>query len=114
MFRYQEKTGRDVSTLYLDDGYLFFNVTPVEVMVEGDSIDFEIRIYEGKQATVNHVTVSGNTKTNDRVILREVRTLPGSLFSRSDIMRTHRELAQLNCPESFLSNHVNVNRETIQ
>ena len=93
---HQEKSGRDISTLYLDDGYLFFNVTPVEVMVDGDSIDFEIRIYEGKQATINHVTVSGNTKTNDRVIMREVRTLPGTLFSRSDIMRTHRELAQLN------------------
>lgn len=91
----QDRNGRDISSLYLDDGYLFFNVTPVEVLVEDDSIDFEIRIYEGKQATVNRVTVVGNTKTNDRVIMREIRTKPGTLFSRSDIIRTHRELAQL-------------------
>ena len=92
----QDPKGRDISTLYLDDGYLFFNVNPVEVMVDGDSIDFEIRIYEGRQARINKVWVTGNTKTNDHVIMREVRTLPGNLFSRSDIMRTHRELAQLN------------------
>lgn len=93
---FQEKNGRDVSSLYLDDGYLFFNLTPVEVMVAEDSIDYEIRIFEGRQATINRVSVSGNTKTNDRVIMREVRTTPGKLFSRSDIIRTHRELAQLN------------------
>ena len=93
---HQEKTGRDISSLYLDDGYLFFNINPVEVLIEDDSIDFEIRIYEGKQAIINRVTVSGNTKTNDRVIMREIRTRPGNLFSRSDIIRTHRELAQLN------------------
>jgi outer membrane protein insertion porin family len=81
--------------LYMDDGYLFFSVTPVEVHVENDSIDLEMRIYEGKQAVVNKVTVAGNTKTNDRVILREIRTKPGQLFSRSDIIRTQRELAQL-------------------
>jgi outer membrane protein insertion porin family len=93
---FQEKNGRDISSIYLDDGYLFFNVTPVEVLIDEDSIDFEIRIYEGKQAIINRVTVSGNTKTNDKVIMREVRTTPGKLFSRSDIIRTHRELAQLN------------------
>lgn len=92
---HQDPSGRDISSLYLDDGYLFFNVNPVEVLVEEDSIDFEIRIYEGKQARINRVTVSGNTKTNDKVIMREVRTRPGNLFSRSDIIRTHRELAQL-------------------
>ena len=92
---FQDPSGRDVSSLYLDDGYLFFNVTPVEVQVENDSIDFEIRMYEGKQATINRVTVTGNTKTNDHVVIREIRTKPGNLFSRSDIIRTHRELAQL-------------------
>jgi outer membrane protein insertion porin family len=92
---YMNQTGRDVSSLYMDDGYLFFSVTPVEVNVENDSIDLEMRIYEGKQARINKVTVSGNTKTNDRVIMREVRTKPGQLFSRSDIIRTQRELAQL-------------------
>lgn len=85
----------DVSSLYLDDGYLFFDVKPVEVLVENDSIDIEMRIREGKQATINKVTIVGNTKTNDHVILREIRTKPGMLFSRSDIIRSQRELAQL-------------------
>lgn len=79
----------------MDDGYLFFRVEPVEVLVENDSIDLEMRIYEGKQATINKVTVVGNTKTNDRVIIRELRTRPGQLFRRSDIIRTQRELSQL-------------------
>lgn len=87
--------GRDVSSLYLDDGYLFFNVEPVEILVENDSIDLEMRIREGKQATINRVTVVGNTKTSDHVILRELRTKPGQLFSRSDIIRSQRELSQL-------------------
>ena len=89
------QSGRDITSLYMDNGYLFFSVTPVEVSVTGDSIDYEMRIYEGKQATVNKVTVVGNTKTNDKVILREIRTKPGQLFSRNDIIRTQRELAQL-------------------
>ena len=89
------QSSRDVSSLYMDDGYLFFQVTPVEVMVENDSIDLDIRIYEGKQATINRVTVKGNTKTNDKVVMREIRTQPGQLFNRSDIIRTQRELAQL-------------------
>lgn len=88
--------GYDVSSLYLDDGYLFFNVEPVEVLVENDSIDIEMRIYEGPQATINNVIVSGNTKTHDHVILREVRTLPGQKFSRADLIRSTRELAALN------------------
>ncbi|MFM7217167.1 MAG: outer membrane protein assembly factor BamA [Bacteroidota bacterium] len=92
---YMNQSGRDVSSLYMDDGYLFFSVTPVEVNVEGDSIDMEMRLYEGKQARINKITVTGNTKTNDRVIMREIRTKPGQLFSRSDIIRTQRELAQL-------------------
>ena len=87
--------GFDVSSLYLDDGYLFFQVNPVEVLVENDSIDLEIRIYEGKQARINKVTITGNTRTNDHVVIREIRTKPGQLFSRSDIIRTVRELAQL-------------------
>jgi len=85
----------DVSSLYMNDGYLFFQANPVEVLVENDSIDLEIRIYEGKQATINKVTIKGNTRTNDHVVVRELRTLPGQLFSRSDIIRTTRELAQL-------------------
>ncbi|MCB0804770.1 MAG: BamA/TamA family outer membrane protein [Bacteroidales bacterium] len=85
----------DVSSLYMNDGYLFFQANPVEVAVENDSIDLEIRIYEGKQATIKRVGVKGNTRTNDHVVIREMHTRPGQLFSRSDIIRTTRELAQL-------------------
>ncbi|HKR06939.1 MAG TPA: outer membrane protein assembly factor BamA [Bacteroidia bacterium] len=87
--------GRDISSLYMDDGYLFFQINPVEIQVENDSIDIEMRMYEGKQATINKITVTGNTKTNDKVVLREIRTKPGQLFSRQDVIRTQRELAQL-------------------
>ena len=92
---FMNQNGRDVSSLYLDNGYLFFQVNPVEVRIENDSIDLEMRIYEGKQARINKVTVVGNDKTNDHVIRREIRTSPGQLFSRQDIIRTQRELAQL-------------------
>lgn len=87
--------GYDVSSLYLDDGYLFFNVDPVEVLIEGDSIDMEMRVFEGTQAIIDNVTIAGNTKTHDHVILREVRTLPGQKFSRADLIRSTRELAAL-------------------
>jgi len=92
---FMNQSNRDVSSLYMDDGYLFFQVTPVEVMVENDSIDLEMRIYEGKQAVISKVTVTGNTKTNDKVVMREIRTRPGQLFNRSDIIRTQRDLSQL-------------------
>ena len=92
---FQSETGRDISSLYMDDGYLFFQVDPVEVNVDKDSIDIEMRVHEGKQARINKVTITGNTKTNDRVIIREIRTLPGQLFNRSDVIRSQRELAQL-------------------
>ena len=91
-----DKNGNDITSLYLDNGYLFFNLNPVEIRVEGDSIDYEMRIREGRQATINKVTVSGNDRTNDHVVMRELRTRPGELFSRSDIQRSMRELAQLN------------------
>lgn len=89
------EAGFDISSLYMDDGYLFFNINPVEVLVENDSIDLELRIYEGKQATVNRITIVGNDKTSDFVALRAIRTRPGDKFSRSDIQRSMRELAQL-------------------
>ena len=92
---FMSENGFDISSLYMDDGYLFFNVNPVEILVEGDSIDLEMRIYEGKQATVSRVTVVGNDKTSDFVALRVIRTRPGDKFSRSDIQRSMRELAQL-------------------
>ncbi|MEY2829178.1 MAG: hypothetical protein RIQ33_1036 [Bacteroidota bacterium] len=85
----------DVSSLYMDDGYLFFQITPSEIAVDKDSIDMEIRIYEGKQATINKVIIKGNEKTNENVIRRELRTVPGQKFSRSDIVRSNREIATL-------------------
>ena len=87
--------GGDVSSLYQDDGYLFFNVDPIETAVYNDTIDFEIRLREGPQAVYGKITVSGNDKTKDYVILRELRTIPGERFSRQDIIRTQRELSQL-------------------
>ena len=87
--------GPDISSLYMDDGYLFFSVNPVETNVDGDSVDVEMRVYEGTQATINKVYVTGNDRTNDHVVLREIRTLPGQKFSRSQLIRTQRELSQL-------------------
>ncbi len=87
--------GPDISSLYMDNGYLFFSVTPVEVGIENDSIDLEMRVYEGAQATIDKVYVTGNDRTNDHVIMREIRTLPGQKFSRAELIRTQRELAQL-------------------
>lgn len=87
--------GMDISGLYMDDGYLFFRINPVEVAVEGDSIDVEMRIFEGEQATIDQVTISGNERTSDHVIRRELMTIPGAKFSRSDIIRTQQSLSQL-------------------
>lgn len=87
--------GPDISSLYMDNGYLFFSVNPVEVQIDGDSIDVEMRIYEGAQATIRKVYVTGNDRTNDHVIMRELRTLPGQKFSRAELIRTQRELSQL-------------------
>ena len=86
---------KDIHSIYLDNGYLFSQVTPVEIEIRNDTIDIEVRIYEGLQARVNRVSVVGNTKTNDHVIMREIRTKPGDLFSRSAIMRSQREIATL-------------------
>lgn len=88
--------GGDISGLYMDDGYLFFRAEPVETAVYNDTIDYEIRITEGPQARIKNVTISGNEKTKDHVIRRELRTVPGELFSRSDLIRSQRELANLN------------------
>ena len=83
----------DIKSLYMNNGYLFSNVTPIEKSVKGDSINLEIRINEGEKATWNRVTWSGNTTTHDHVILRSLRTTPGSLFAKSDIKRTYFDLA---------------------
>lgn len=87
--------GGDISGLYMDDGYLFFRAEPVETAVYNDTIDYEIRITEGPQARIKNVTIAGNEKTKDHVIRRELRTIPGELFSRSDLIRSQRELANL-------------------
>ncbi|MGB1002980.1 MAG: BamA/OMP85 family outer membrane protein [Salibacteraceae bacterium] len=92
---FMNPSGLDISSQYMDDGYLFFQVTPSEISVVDDSIDIEIKIYEGNQARVNKIVITGNTKTSEHVIRREIRTKPGDLFSRSDIMRTQRELSIL-------------------
>jgi len=85
----------DVSSVYLNDGYLTFNVEPVQSRIQGDTVDIEMRIYEGPQYTNNRITVKGNTITNDRVVLREVRTKPGEKFSKDLLIRTVREIGQL-------------------
>ena len=85
----------DVSKLYRDNGYLFFQVHPVELTVVGDSVDVEMRIVEGKQATLNNIIINGNDLTNERVIRRQVFTRPGYLFSQSEFERSIREIASL-------------------
>ncbi len=87
--------GRDISSLYMDRGYLFFQITPIETNVTNNHINFQMRLIEGKEARVKRIIIKGNTKTNDYVIRREIRTKPGDLFNRNDIIRTQRELAQL-------------------
>lgn len=87
--------GGDISGLYQDDGYLFFRAEAVETAVYNDTIDHEIRITEGPQARIKNVTIAGNERTKDHVIRRELRTLPGELFSRSDLIRSQRELGNL-------------------
>jgi outer membrane protein insertion porin family len=87
--------GQDLSSAYMDDGYLYYRAEPVERAIVGDSIDLDIRIYEGKQATINRIILNGNTKTSDHVVMRQIRTLPGQKFSKTAIIRTQRELSTL-------------------
>ncbi len=85
----------DISNLYQNNGYLFSSVNAIEVSAENDTIDFEIRINEGKLASFNKISVVGNTKTNDNVIYRELRIKPGELYSKDKVVRTIREVGQL-------------------
>ncbi len=87
--------GEDLTNLYQNNGYLFSSINPVEVSAINDTINFEIRIIEGKETFLDHVTVSGNDKTNDHVIFRELRTRPGQKYSKDNIVRSIRELGQL-------------------
>ena len=83
-----------VANLYLDNGYLFFQIVPTEAKINGDSIDLEMRLYEGKQARINKVVINGNDRLYERVVRRELRVRPGELFSKSDLVRSAREIAQ--------------------
>lgn len=85
----------DVSSAYMDDGYLFFQCEPIEIAVDGDSIDIEMRIREGKQATINRIILNGNTKTSDHVVMRELLTRPGQKFSKTDLIETQQTLSRL-------------------
>lgn len=84
-----------VHNWYMNNGYLFSSITPTEISVQGDTIDIEMRIIEGPQASINNVIIRGNTKTHEHVVRREIRTKPGELFSKAELIRTVRELAQL-------------------
>lgn len=108
--------GRDVSSLYMDNGYLFFQATPTELSVQNDSIDLEMRIYEGPQATIDKVSIAGNDRTNENVVRRTIRTVPGDKFSRSNIIRSQRELQNLGYfnPENMdIQTPVNPDRGTV-
>lgn len=84
-----------IENLYQNNGYLFSQINPVEVSAINDTIDFEIRIIEGKETFLDHVFINGNDKTNDHVIYRSLRTTPGQKYSKDAIVRTIRELGQL-------------------
>lgn len=86
---------QDVASLYLNDGYLFFRADPVETAIRNDTVDLEIRIFEGPQADVEDIILQGNEQTYDHVVLREMRTLPGQKFSRSALIRSQREIVNL-------------------
>ncbi|GGF16201.1 outer membrane protein assembly factor BamA [Hymenobacter cavernae] len=88
-------TGQDITSLYMNDGYLFFQIDPIETKVEGDSIDIEMRLNEGVQARIKEVSIAGNTKTSDHVLRRELRTLPGDKFNRELLIRSQREISTL-------------------
>ena len=108
--------GRDVTSLYMDNGYLFFRIDPVEVNIDNDSIDLELRIFEGPQATIDRVVIKGNDRTHEHVIRRELRTKPGEKFSRSDIIRSQREILALgyfNQENLGINTPVNAQRGTV-
>ena len=100
-----KQTDYDISKLYRDNGYLFFQLSPVETNIENDSVDVEIRISEGKQATINNIVINGNDLTNEKVVRRQIYTRPGYLFSQSDFERSIREISSLGQfdPEAIMS-----------
>ena len=100
-----KQTDYDISKLYRDNGYLFFQLSPVETNIQNDSVDVEIRISEGKQATINNIVINGNDLTNEKVVRRQIYTRPGYLFSQSDCERSIREISSLGQfdPEAIMS-----------
>ena len=111
---------RDVKKMYTDNGYLFFQINPVELNIDGDSVDVEMRIHEGKPAKFNNIIINGNTITSERVARRAVYTRPGYLFSQSDFERSIRELGTIGHfdPERFQSSEgysilPNINNNTV-
>ena len=84
-----------IGNLYYNNGYLFYNLDPVEINIDGDSIDLEMRIYEGRQATINKIKINGNDRLYENVVRRELRTRPGDLFSKEALERSYREIAQM-------------------
>ena len=111
-----DRNGRDISTLYMDNGYLFFRADPIEKGVRKDSVDLEIRISEGPVAIIANVIIKGNDRTHEHVIRRELRTLPGNKFSRSDLILSQRELTALNYfnPDNLqINTPVNPQRGTV-
>lgn len=84
-----------IGNLYYNNGYLFYNLDPVEINIDGDSIDLEMRIYEGRQATINKIKINGNDRLYENVVRRELRIRPGQLFSKDDLMRSLREIQQM-------------------
>ena len=90
-----KQTDQDVAKIYRDNGYLFFDINPVELNITGDSVDVEIRVTEGKQATLNNIVINGNDLTSEKVVRRQIFTRPGYLFSQSDFERSIREIASL-------------------
>ncbi len=90
-----KQTEYDVSKLYKDNGYLFFNLQPVEMNIDGDSVDVEMRVVEGKPATLNNIIINGNDLTNERVVRRQIFTRPGYLFSQTEFERSIREIASM-------------------
>ncbi len=87
-----------IGNLYYNNGYLFYTLDPVEVNIDSDSIDLEMRIFEGRQASINKIKINGNDRLYENVVRRELRTRPGELFSREDLMRSMREIQQMGTP----------------
>jgi outer membrane protein insertion porin family len=103
--------GADISSLYVDDGYLFFSANPIETSVYNDTIDYEIRVTEGPEATIGIVKINGNDKTKEHVLRRVIRNIPAEKFRRSDLIRSQREIAAL---QFFDPEKIGVNYEPNQ